>query len=180
MTTIISKIDSDTLNNWLINDEAVLVDIREPDEFARERIVGSVLAPLTDFSKTDFNRFQGKKIVFHCAGGHRTQQASPILLSTGFSEVYALNNGMDGWKAAGLSTCKNKKSPISIMRQVQIIVGASMLLGIVSGLLISPWFYCLSAIMSGGLLFAGISGTCAMASLLTYLPYNRPADRQIV
>jgi rhodanese-related sulfurtransferase len=177
MTTAISKIEPEVLNGWLINDEAVLIDIRDPDEFARERIKGAFLAPLSHFFETNFNRFRGKKVVFHCANGTRTQQASNELLGSGCSEVYILNNGMDGWKAAGLSTFINKKAPISIIRQVQIVAGSLMLLGVVLGSSVSPWFYSLSAMVGAGLLFAGISGTCAMASLLTHLPYNHPADQ---
>jgi rhodanese-related sulfurtransferase len=173
MTNVISKIAPQVLNDWLANDEAVLIDIREADEFARERIVGSVLAPLSSFTETDFNRFDGKKVVFHCAGGNRTQLASTELLGSGCCEIYILDKGMEGWKAAGLSTFVNKKAPISIMRQVQILVGMFIVLGVSLGLMVSPWFFGLSAMMGGGLLFAGISGTCAMASMLTYLPYNR-------
>ncbi|MFT5809934.1 MAG: hypothetical protein ACI9KM_000693, partial [Rubritalea sp.] len=57
------------------------------------------------------------------------------------------------------------------------VAGSLMLLGVVLGSSVSPWFYSLSAMVGAGLLFAGISGTCAMASLLTHLPYNHPADQ---
>jgi rhodanese-related sulfurtransferase len=174
MNTELREVDASTLNLWLADNAIELVDIRELDEYARENIPGSKLVPLSDIETYDFgpdNR--NKKVVFHCAGGIRTAQAAAELCRTGFCEVYTLKDGIEGWKAAGLKTRFNKKAPISIMRQVQIIVGTSMLLGIVLGLEISPWFFGLSAVMGAGLLFAGISGTCAMANVLARLPYNQ-------
>ena len=130
--------------------------------------------PLSAIGTHDFGPDHSKKkVVFHCASGNRTAQASVELCRTGFCEVYVLKGGLAGWKVAGLDTRFNKKAPISIMRQVQIVVGASMSLGIVLGLVLSPWFFALSAMMGAGLLFAGITGTCAMASMLTRLPYNQ-------
>jgi len=174
MNTVIPEIDANTLKSWLADESVVLIDIREQDEYARENIPESRLVSLSKFGNHDFDQDHlDKRVVFHCASGNRTAMAAIELLNTGFSEVYILKNGIAGWKAAGLITRINKKVPICIMRQVQIIVGASMLLGIVLGLLVSPWFFGLSAMMGGGILFAGISGACTMANVLTRLPYNR-------
>ena len=60
------------------------------------------------------------------------------------------------------------------MRQVQITAGSMVVLGIVLALLVSPWFMALSAFVGAGLAFAGLSGTCAMASLLAQMPWNKP------
>jgi len=49
------------------------------------------------------------------------------------------------------------------------------LLGVLLGVTVSPWFLLIPGFMGGGLLFAGASGTCAMATLLGKLPYNRRA-----
>lgn len=174
MKAVLSEIDANTLNGWLVEKSVLLVDIREPDEYAREHITGSVLVPLSRFPTINFvNEHGGKKVVFHCASGNRTAQAANDLLNTGVGEVHSLKNGIAGWKSAGYATHINKQAPISIMRQVQIVVGALMLLGIVLGLLVSPWLFGLSAMMGGGLLFAGFTGTCAMAGTLARLPYNR-------
>jgi len=40
---------------------------------------------------------------------------------------------------------------------------------------VSPWFFALSGFVGAGLTFAGLSGTCAMASLLAVMPWNRRA-----
>ena len=84
-----------------------------------------------------------------------------------------MKDGLAGWKRSGLPTRVNRKAPISILRQVQIIAGSLVLLGVLLGWLVSPWLYGLSGFVGAGLAFAGISGTCAMAKLLRLLPYNR-------
>ena len=148
MNTVLREIDANTLKSWLVDESVVLIDIREPDEYARENIHGSKLVPLSNIDDYDFGRdHRDKKAIFHCAGGNRTAQAAAELLNTGFREVYVLKNGIEGWKASGLPTQFDKKAPISIMRQVQIIVGASTLLGMVLGIMLSPWFFGLSAMM---------------------------------
>ena len=50
-----------------------------------------------------------------------------------------------------------------------------MLLGVILGFAVSPWFFGLSAFVGAGLTFAGLSGTCAMANLLALMPWNRRA-----
>jgi Protein of unknown function (DUF2892) len=57
---------------------------------------------------------------------------------------------------------------------VQIAAGSLVLIGVVLAALVSPWFVLLSGFVGGGLVFAGASGSCAMAQLLMLMPWNRP------
>lgn len=172
---MLNTIDAADAKQWLESGRAVLIDIREADEFAREHIPGARLVPLSGFDAADFPQGKEKAAIFHCASGSRTAQAAPRILGKGFKEVYQLSGGLAGWKQAGFQTRLNRKMPISLQRQVQITAGSLVLLGVVLGWLISPWFFLLSAFVGGGLTFAGLSGTCALASLLAQLPYNRRA-----
>ncbi len=167
------EVDAQTLKSWLDDDKAILIDIREPDEYVREHIPGSRLVPLSSFHREDFPRDHDKTLVFHCASGTRTDQAAPEILGAGFRKVCHLDGGLQAWKKAGLAVNVNRKAPISIMRQVQIAAGALVTLGIVLAVLFSPWWMALSAFVGAGLMFAGLSGTCAMASLLASMPWNR-------
>lgn len=58
------------------------------------------------------------------------------------------------------------------MRQVQIVAGALVVIGILLGQ-IHPAFRLISAFVGCGLIFAGITGYCGMAKLLALLPYNK-------
>ncbi len=173
-TLELRKIDAGTLKSWLDEDKAVVIDIRESDEYAREHIPGSRLVPLSGFDSADFAHDHDKVGVFHCSSGNRTCEAASRILSTGFNEVYQLEGGLQAWRKAGFAVNLNRKAPISIMRQVQITAGSMVVLGVLLGFLVSPWFVALSGFVGAGLMFAGISGTCALAGLLSLMPWNRP------
>lgn len=170
----LNKIAAGDAATLLDDDKAVLIDIRESDEFAREHVPGAHHVPLSGFDGADFPDGRDKVAIFHCASGARTAEAAPRILGTAFAEVYQLNQGLAGWKKAGLKTVVNHKMPISIQRQVQMTAGLMVLIGVVLGFTLSPWFFALSGFVGAGLTFAGISGTCAMANLLAVMPWNRP------
>ena len=58
--------------------KALLVDIREPDEVARERIAGSVVAPLSLFEEAHLDLRPGRDVVFMCRTGNRTENDAPL------------------------------------------------------------------------------------------------------
>lgn len=157
----------------LDRDQAVLIDIRENDEFAREHIPGAHHMPLSGFDAADFPGAEDKIAIFHCASGSRTAEAAPRILETGFARACQLEGGLSGWKAAGMTTLVNRRVPISMQRQVQITAGLMVLAGVLLGFALSPWFFALSGFVGAGLTFAGLSGTCGMAKLLGLMPWNR-------
>jgi rhodanese-related sulfurtransferase len=98
----IKDIDAKTLKNWLENGEAVLVDVREPFEHATGIIPEAVLLPLTFVSTDSIPDPAGKKLVFQCRSGHRSQTACEMLVAqTPYLEVYNLTGGIQQWIAEG-------------------------------------------------------------------------------
>lgn len=171
-------IDAQTANRWLQSGEAVLIDVREPDEYIREHIPEAHLVPLSGFNPDDFPRDRSKIAIFHCRSGGRTEAEAPRILATGFRKVYQLEGGLQGWREAGLPVNENANAPISIMRQVQITAGGLVVLGLALAWLVSPWFALLSAFVGAGLMQAGLTGTCGMAMLLKHMPWNRTISGQ--
>ncbi len=169
----LKTIGAEAAKTMLDKDQAVLIDIRESDEFAREHIPGAQHLPLSGFDAADFPGAQDKIAIFHCASGTRTAEAAPRILEAGFATACQLEGGLTGWKAAGMTTLVNRRGPISMQRQVQITAGLMVLLGVVLGFALSPWFFALSGFVGAGLTFAGLSGTCGMARLLGLMPWNR-------
>ena len=172
MTTL-NPISAPALKRKLDSGEAVLIDIRESDEHAREHIVGARLAPLSAIDTHDFDRDHAKAAVFHCKSGMRTQANAAKLIARGFAEAYYLEGGIEAWKQASLPVHNNRKAPLEIMRQVQITAGLLVLTGVTLGWLVHPAFYGLSAFVGAGLTFAGTTGWCGMALLLKTMPWNR-------
>jgi hypothetical protein len=62
---------------------------------------------------------------------------------------------------------------MSLERQVRIAAGTLAATGGFLALLVSPWFAAISAFVGTGLVFAGVTDTCAMGMLLARLPHNR-------
>jgi rhodanese-related sulfurtransferase len=159
----------------LIKQGAILVDIREVDEHARENIPGVLHRPLAGLARLDED---APALIFHCRSGNRTAANAGKLAAAANCQAYMLEGGLDAWRAAGLPVHTNPTQPIEIIRQVQITAGLLILLGVVLGWLVSPLFLALSGGVGAGLVFAGVTGSCAMARLLGILPWNRRAARR--
>ena len=171
--TCLNPITAQELKRRLGAGDAVLIDIREKDEHAREHIQGARLAPISAIDDHDFDPDHGKVAVFHCKSGMRTQANAARLLACGFREAYFLEGGIAAWKAAGYDVHENKTAPLEIMRQVQIAAGALTVIGVALGWFVHPAFFALSAFVGMGLTFAGATGWCGMAMLLKIMPWNR-------
>jgi rhodanese-related sulfurtransferase len=155
---------------------AVLIDIREADEHARERIPGARHHALSRLDADNPAEPGDEVLVFHCRSGARTKANAPRLAAaSGGCETYILEGGLDAWKRAGLPIALDIRQPIEINRQVHIIAGGMALAGVLLGASVSSWFYGLSGFVGAGLMFAGISGFCGMARLLALMPWNRRA-----
>ena len=157
----------------LIDSGASLIDIRSPDEHARERIAGALNVPLDRLSA---DAASGDVLIFHCRSGMRTAQAAPSLTAAAQGrECYILEGGISGWGNAGLPVEKVRGAPIEMQRQVMIAAGALVLLGTLLSLIASPLWIALAIFVGAGLTFAGISGFCGMARVLALMPWNRRA-----
>ncbi len=94
----IKTIDSGILKRWLDKNEVVLIDVREPEEYALENISAAKLIPLNTISTSKLPDIQGKKIVIHCRSGKRSLAACEKLLSEDNTlELYNLDGGILSW-----------------------------------------------------------------------------------
>jgi rhodanese-related sulfurtransferase len=100
----LKTIDAASLKKRLDKGDAILIDVREAHEHAREHIEGSQLVPLSRFQVEDFSAQRDKTAVFYCHSGGRTGFNAALLTSKGFRDAYHLQGGILGWKAAGLPT----------------------------------------------------------------------------
>lgn len=88
----------------LARGDILLVDVREPQEFAAERIAGAVLFPLSSFDPAKLPEAGGRQIVFHCGVGKRSMMALNLCQQAGLPLETHLAGGLQAWKAAGLPT----------------------------------------------------------------------------
>jgi rhodanese-related sulfurtransferase len=161
----------------LIREGAVLIDIRERDEYRRENIPGARHHAVSALDREHPARPGDEVLIFHCKSGARTCENAERIADgmPAACESYILEGGIDAWRKAGLPVSVDRRQPIPIMRQVQIVAGSIVLLGVVLGATVAPGFYVLSGFVGAGLVFAGITGFCGMQRILSRMPWNRAA-----
>ena len=152
---------------------ALLIDIRETDEFARRHINGSLSRPMSTFDAGRPPPFSAAETIFTCRTGMRTDANCGRLAASIPGDAYVLEGGLDAWASAGLPVVENRKARLEMMRQVQIAAGMLVLIGVVLGVWANPAFLGLSAFVGAGLTLAGATGFCTMAKVLALMPWNR-------
>ena len=87
---------------------ALLIDVREPDEFAAGHAPGSVLIPLGQLSSrlNEIRGYEGKPVVLICRSGQRSARAAEVLVKAGFTSVHNVQGGMLAWEKAALPVVK--------------------------------------------------------------------------
>lgn len=83
----------------------LLVDVREPAEYAAERIPGALLYPLSTFDVTELPPDESRQLVFSCAAGGRSMTAARLRLAQGLPAAH-MAGGISEWKAVGLPTIR--------------------------------------------------------------------------
>jgi rhodanese-related sulfurtransferase len=89
----------------------LIVDVREPDEFARERIDGVVLLPISQFVARHQELPKDRPLLMICAAGSRSTSATMYLLQAGWTDVRNVSGGMIGWQSAGLPVRTGTPAP---------------------------------------------------------------------
>lgn len=151
--------------------EAVLFDVRSPIEFETEHIPNSINVPLDELDARFDEVPRNGKLVVICRSGKRAERGAYALMGRGFQPT-VLEGGLLGWRKAGLPVKEGRKM-LSLERQIQLIVGVGALFGALLGAFVNPWFLVVPVFFGAGLTFAGLTGTCGLAILLSKAPWNR-------
>lgn len=98
----VENVNTEELQRGLTDGTILLVDVREPNEFAAGRIPGSILNPLRSFDPAALPKAAGKRVVLSCRSGNRSLRALELAQAAGRTDVTAhYPGGMNGWTAAG-------------------------------------------------------------------------------
>ena len=173
MTAVLHKLSPAQVRDRLDGGQAVLVDIREADEFAHVHIKGAQLQPLSQWERAHLTIDPADDVIFTCRSGMRTGGACDRLAARVSGDAYVLDGGINAWQSAGLPVESDADAPLEIMRQVQIAAGSLVLVGVLLGFTVSTAWFSMAAFVGAGLTFAGLSGFCGMAKLLMLMPWNR-------
>lgn len=84
--------------------DILLVDVREPAEYAAERIHGALNFPLSTFDATALPHHGERRVVLQCGSGKRSAMAIDLCRQAGLHIDSHLAGGIAAWRAAGLPT----------------------------------------------------------------------------
>jgi rhodanese-related sulfurtransferase len=98
---MIEDLDRETVKSGLADGSLLIVDVREPHEFAAGHIPGSVSMPLSAFNPGDLPMEAGKRVVLSCAAGMRSLQAAMLALQAGVRVDAHYRGGFKDWLFAG-------------------------------------------------------------------------------
>jgi rhodanese-related sulfurtransferase len=153
-----------------------LIDVRTPVEYAEVHAEGARLIPLDKLEPEAVlsarNGSADEPLYFICKSGSRSAKAVEKFRAAGFPNAISIEGGTTAWEQAGLPVVRGTRKVISLERQVRIGAGLLVLLGVLLGWLVHPWFFGLSAFVGAGLVFAGITDWCGMGMLLATMPWN--------
>lgn len=108
----------------LIKQGAVLIDVRESNEYVRENIPGARHHALSQIDARHPVRAGDTVLIYHCKSGARTRMSAGKLASAaGDCDVYLLGGGIEAWKRAGLPTSATpaRAAPASAQPQGGVI-----------------------------------------------------------
>jgi rhodanese-related sulfurtransferase len=86
--------------------KAIIVDVREDDEWKEHHIPGAVHIPLAQLNSRlpELQSYKNSPIITQCKSGGRSARAQQTLKSAGFSKVYNMDGGIQAWDKEGLKT----------------------------------------------------------------------------
>lgn len=105
MTEKVHMVTPRTIMQWMEGEECVVIDVREPNEYAQAHIAGAILMPLSQFDPAQVPVDPAKKLVFHCRSGNRCGMAAARMIAAGFDgEINRMEGGILNWRAQGGQT----------------------------------------------------------------------------
>ena len=154
-----------------------LLDVRSALEFSEVHIKDSINVPIDMLSAKINDLSQSKQsYIVLCRTGNRSPMAADMLIQSGIHGVRVMQGGMTRWQKEGLPVIKGEGG-ISLERQVRLIAGSLVLLGILLSWFVHWAFIFVSVFVSCGLIFSGLTDSCLMGMLLMKLPYNKKLYR---
>jgi rhodanese-related sulfurtransferase len=156
---------------------ARLIDVRTPAEYRSIHAAGAEHHELSKLNEAyiDHTLLAGgaeKPLLMLCNSGKRAAQAAKLVEGRTGAPVLVVEGGTARWDEERLPVEKGK-AVMSLERQVRITAGSLVLIGALAGFFVHSAFLVVPAFVGAGLVFAGITDTCAMGVLLARMPWNK-------
>lgn len=109
VTTKVKVVTNPQATSLINNQDAVLLDIRSPDDFKQGHIVNSINILPAEIKKQNLGKieqFKDKPVIVVCASSISATASAELLTKQGFNQVYTLKEGIAAWRAANLPLVK--------------------------------------------------------------------------
>ncbi len=97
------EVSPDVVSQLNAQGDIVVIDVREPSEYADGHIAGATLIPLGTLPDNLSSVPTDQPVVLVCHSGNRSGQAYSYLTQQGYTNVHNMTGGMIAWQAAGLT-----------------------------------------------------------------------------
>jgi rhodanese-related sulfurtransferase len=153
-----------------------LIDVRTPIEFRALHVTNARNVPLDRLDPNAIRTAGGASsdpLYVVCRSGGRSRQACEKLLAAGVTNVVNVEGGTMACASAGAPVVRGK-SAIPLNCQVQIITGVTVVAGTIAAIATANLYWLsLPIVMGAGLVFSGLTNTCAMGTMLARMPWNQ-------
>ena len=155
-----------------------LLDVRTPAEYEGVHVPGAKLRPLDRLdcsaAVADNNKSaNAEPIYILCHSGVRAKKAAEKFSVAVFDNCVVVEGGTQAWEEAGFPVLRGERTVLPLDRQLQITIGALVLVGVLLSVFLNPAWIWLSGFVGCGLIFAGVTGICAMRMVLARMPWNQ-------
>ena len=158
----------------------VCIDVRTCGEFSSRYCRGSHNIVLGDITGSavralleQHNKPANEPVYLMCLSGKRSAMAAQALAKELDNDLIVVDGGVSQLPESLLA---GEGGVIDLERQVRIVAGSLVLIGVILGTFVAPWGYAISGFVGAGLVFAGVTNTCAMGMLLAKMPWNAKAS----
>jgi phage shock protein E len=100
--TPVEGVDAERAHALASKGNALIVDVREPEEWAEARIPGAVHVPLGELASRVSELPGDRPLIMQCRSGNRSRTAAKFLKENGFTDVVNLEGGIKDWADADL------------------------------------------------------------------------------
>lgn len=150
-----------------------LIDVRTPVEFDELHALQAKNIPLDELDPEKLGLVKEQPVYLLCRTGQRATRAAHKFLAAGYAEPIVVEGGTLAWVDANLPAARGTVKVISLERQVRIVAGGIVFIGVLLAQFVDHRFIWLSGFVGGGLVFAGLSDFCGMGLLLAKMPWNK-------
>ena len=155
-----------------------LIDVRTPAEYEGVHVPGACSLPLDTLdcaaALAKHKRANPPSAIYIlCHSGVRAKKAAEKFAAAGFDDCVVVEGGTQAWAEAGFPVLRGERAVLPLDRQLQITIGTLVLVGVLLSVFLNPAWIWLSGFVGCGLIFAGLTGICAMRMVLARMPWNQ-------